>query len=248
MRRWLAPEVIQTSAMDCGPAALKCVLEGFGIRASYGRLREACQTDVDGTSIDTIEDTAVRLGLDASQITLPLDQLLAAESNALPAIIVVRLANGGTHFVVIWRKHGPFLQIMDPAHGRRWVHRSRFLSQVYVHSTTVPPDAWQEWSSGESFQSGLRNRLKRLRVPDRDALLASDPAALDAAIRLASALHRTRAISRGASAGRLIASLVESPDQIPIAYWSAKPLDEEAVAVRGAVLLHIEGVKPASER
>ena len=52
-RRWFAPEVVQTSAMDCGPAALKCLLEGFGIPVSYGRLREACQTDVDGTLIDT---------------------------------------------------------------------------------------------------------------------------------------------------------------------------------------------------
>ena len=55
-RRFLAPEVVQTSAMDCGPATLKCLLEGFGISVSYGRLREACQTDVDGTSIDTLED------------------------------------------------------------------------------------------------------------------------------------------------------------------------------------------------
>jgi hypothetical protein len=37
----LAPEVVQTSAMDCGPAALKCLLEGFGIAVSYGRQREA---------------------------------------------------------------------------------------------------------------------------------------------------------------------------------------------------------------
>ena len=41
-RRWLAPEVVQTSSMDCGPAALKCLLEGSGIPVSYGRLREAC--------------------------------------------------------------------------------------------------------------------------------------------------------------------------------------------------------------
>ena len=45
----IVPEVVQTSAMDCGPASLKCLLEGFGISVSYGRLREACQTDVDGT-------------------------------------------------------------------------------------------------------------------------------------------------------------------------------------------------------
>ena len=54
-RRFFAPEVIQTSALDCGPAALKCLLEGFGVSVSYGRLREACQTSVDGTSIDALE-------------------------------------------------------------------------------------------------------------------------------------------------------------------------------------------------
>ena len=64
-RRRLAPEVVQTSAMDCGPACLSSLLEGHGIRASYGRLREACQTDLDGTSIDTLEEAAVTLGLEA---------------------------------------------------------------------------------------------------------------------------------------------------------------------------------------
>ena len=46
-------------------AALKSLLEGHAIPVSYGRLREACQTDLDGTSIDTMEDIAVQLGLDA---------------------------------------------------------------------------------------------------------------------------------------------------------------------------------------
>ena len=56
--RLLVPEVLQTSAMDCGPAALKALLDGFGLPVSYGRLREICQTDVDGTSIDTLEAVA----------------------------------------------------------------------------------------------------------------------------------------------------------------------------------------------
>ena len=41
-RRRLVAEVIQTSAMDCGPATLKCLLESHGLSVSYGRLREAC--------------------------------------------------------------------------------------------------------------------------------------------------------------------------------------------------------------
>jgi ATP-binding cassette subfamily B protein len=63
--RFLAPEVVQTSAMDCGPASLKCLLEGFSVNVSYDRLREACQTDVDGSSIDTLEEVAIQLGLEA---------------------------------------------------------------------------------------------------------------------------------------------------------------------------------------
>src|SRR5512132_2008540 len=97
-RRLLAAEVVQTSAMDCGPAALKCLLEGFGISVSYGRLREACQTDVDGTSIDTMEEVAQQLGLRAEQIMVPLDHVLLSEAQVLPAIIVVQFANGLTHF------------------------------------------------------------------------------------------------------------------------------------------------------
>ena len=116
-RRLLVPEVVQTSAMDCGPASLKCLLEGFGIPVSYGRLREACQTDVDGTSIDTIEEAAVQLGLDAEQIMVPADHVLLAESQALPAILVVQLANGVTHFVVAWQRHGPLVQLIGPGDG-----------------------------------------------------------------------------------------------------------------------------------
>ena len=77
-RPLFAPEVVQTSAMDCGPAALTCLLEGHGLSVSYGRLREACQTDVDGTSIDMLETVAVQLGLHAEQILVPVDHLFGS--------------------------------------------------------------------------------------------------------------------------------------------------------------------------
>src|SRR5258708_32792503 len=117
-RRLFVPEVVQTSAMDCGPASLKCLLEGFGTPISYGRLREACQTDVDGTSIDTIEQTAVQLGLDAEQIMLPVEHILMSEAAALPAIVVGRRPGRESTFVVAWRCHGRLLQVMDPASWR----------------------------------------------------------------------------------------------------------------------------------
>src|ERR1700687_2954996 len=116
-RRIFVPEVAQTSAMDCGPASLKCRAEAFRIPVSYGRLREACQTDVDGTSIDTMEEVAVQLGLEAEQIMAPADFVLLPEAGLLPAIAVVLRAGKITHFVVAWRNYGGLLQVMDPAIG-----------------------------------------------------------------------------------------------------------------------------------
>ena len=145
-RRWLAPEVIQTSAMDCGPAALKCLLEGFGVPVSYGRLREACQTSVDGTSIDTLEALARTVGLDAEQVMVPLDHLLLPEAEALPAIVVVRLPSGLMHFVVVWRVHGPWVQVMDPGRGRRWVRKATFLREVYVHTLKLSAGSFKVWT------------------------------------------------------------------------------------------------------
>src|ERR1700682_5798501 len=161
-RRLFVPEVVQTSAMDCGPASLKCLLEGFGISVSYGRLREACQTDVDGTSIDTMEEVAVQLGLEAEQIMVPPDYVLVPETEALPAIVVVCLANGVTHFVVAWRRHGRFVQLMDPGTGRRWPSCEHFLNSLYVHTIRLAPATWREWAASEKFLTPLRRKLTDL--------------------------------------------------------------------------------------
>ena len=199
-RRLLATEVVQTSAMDCGPAALKCLLEGFGIPVSYGRLREACQTDVDGTSIDTLEEAAVQLGLEAEQIMVPVDHLLLPEAAALPALVVVRLANGFTHFVVAWRRHGRFVQVMDPATGRRWPTCQRFLDELYVHTLPMPTATWRAWADTQEFLGTLRRRWALLGLAGPGAQRAlevalDDPdwhplATLDAATRMVDALVR----------------------------------------------------------
>src|SRR5438067_2190086 len=161
-RRFLVPEAVQTSAMDCGPAVLKCLLEGFGIPAHYGRLREACQTDVDGTSIAALETVAEQMGLVAEPLMVPADHLLLPEAEMLPAIVVVRRPNGLTHFVLAWRRHGPLLQVMDPAVGRRWVRGAGFLQEVYVHALRVPAEVGRAWTSSAEYRRPLARRLRAL--------------------------------------------------------------------------------------
>jgi ATP-binding cassette subfamily B protein len=260
----LIPEVVQTSAMDCGPASLKAFLEGFGVPVSYGRLREACQTDVDGTSIDALEEIAVQLGLDAEQVMVPLDHVLIEASGSLPAIAVVRLPQGDTHFQVAWSKLGPFVQVMDPGTGRSLVRRARFLDDLYVHTMPVPAAAFRDYAGSEAFVEPLLVRLAELGLSRAAAQAlvargASDPsvrtiAAVDAAARMVESLARSGGLVRGAATVGLTHALVDEAlthgdgddGPIPPTYWTARTTDPDddgnaQVMLRGAVLLRANG-------
>ncbi|HMD49119.1 MAG TPA: ATP-binding cassette domain-containing protein [Bryobacteraceae bacterium] len=254
--RLIVPEVVQTSNMDCGPAALKSLLDGFGIPVNYGRLREACQTDVDGTSIDTLEEVANQLGLEAEQIMLPSDHVLLDEARALPAIAVVVLPSGVTHFVIVWRRFGKFVELMDPAVGRRWVSTARFLCDLYLHEQSVAAGDWREYAGSEDFLRPLRRRLQALGINNPDALdnATGDPdwrslAALDAGVRMLASLVDSGAIDRGSESARLLGELLLHDDTIPEHYWSVRP-DGDGLVMRGAVLVRalgpIEGRTPSS--
>ena len=262
-RHQLVPEVVQTSAMDCGPAVLKGLLEGYGIPVHYGRLREACQTDVDGTSLDVLEDVACRLGLEAEQVMVPVDHLLLPEAGALPAILVVRQPGGFTHFVLAWRRHGPLVQVMDPAVGRRWATCRRLLDEVYVHTQAISADAWRDWAASYEFLRPLARRLRSLGLGRAASALieaaVADPgwrslAMLDAAIRLVESLVRAGGLRRGREARGLVRSLLAKAGSgtpgasaaIPESFWSVLPAPDgleggSMVRIRGAVLVRVRG-------
>lgn len=249
--------------MDCGPATLKCLLEGFHIHASYGRLREACQTSVDGTSIDVIETVARQLGLDAEQCMLPMDYLWLAQAKTLPATIVVRQPDGATHFVVVWRRYGHWLQIMDPAVGRRWITCEHFTREIFLHSTPVSAVDWREWATSSETLALLCARLRTLGASQQAAKALNEHAqndsgwhsiaALDAAIRLLSQLVAAKGLRHGTETMGLLASLLASTTEeipgtcltIPARYWSVKPTDnDDLLMLSGAVLLQVNGRLP----
>jgi ABC-type bacteriocin/lantibiotic exporter with double-glycine peptidase domain len=264
-RRLLAPEVVQSSAMDCGPAALKCMLQGFGTPISYDRLREACQTGLDGTSIDTLESIATRLGFDAEQVMLPLDFLPLTEARAFPSILVVANPLGVTHFVVAWRRHGSWVQVMDPAAGRRWVPLDRLLAETYLHAMPVPASAWRAWAGSPEALAILDARCRELGMPRQETRCLieeakADPgwhplAALDAAVRLAGSLVRARALRRGREAWAFTQTVGEQAkdmradgdEAIPDAFWSVAPLPSapDQLLLRGAVLVRVRSRQAA---
>lgn len=262
-RRFFAPEVVQTSAMDCGPACLKSLLDGHGIPASYGRLREACHTDIDGTSIDALEQVACDLGLDARQVMVPLDHLLLAESALLPALVVVRQPSGTTHFVVAWSVRAGVVQVMDPATGRHYSTRREFEDQVHVHEMSIPLSAWCEWSASDDFLAALRRRIVSLGISRSRADLwigapaPTDPwrrlAALDAATRLVATVVRGGGLRAGREAERALDAFferardesVEPTSVLPKECWTVRPANPDAteLTLRGAILLSVAGVR-----
>ena len=232
--RFFVPETVQTSAVDCGPAALRSILAGFDRPASYGRLREACQTGLDGTSIDTIEEVARALGLDAEQIMVPVEHL-DLDATILPAVVVVTLPNGFAHFVVVWRKVGPFFQVMDPAEGRIWVRRRDFLASVYRHRQVVDANEWRAWAAGEGMRA-VETMLAQCALAPRTH---PDVERLHAATRMTWTLVRTGAIAKGREAHRFLDDLLAREEaEIPASFRDAEPTDTaDELLLQGAVLV-----------
>lgn len=255
-KAWWAPEVVQTSNLDCGPATLKSLLAGHGIDVSYRFLREACQTGLDGTCIDTMEVIANRMGLAAEQITVPVDHVFIPESRTLPAIAIVRLPSGLTHFVVIWNRVGPYCQVMDPATGRRWVHQDALTRELYCHRMAVPAEGWREWAGSDDFLNVLRVRLSRLAIPPSEirSLIAAGMgdatwqslAALDAATRFMQSLSKQCVLPDQVARLVMLREFCRKPDIIPHQYWTVAPAqaDEDGGAqllVSGAILVRALG-------
>lgn len=253
-RRWLVPEVIQSSSMDCGPASLQCLLGGFGVELSYPRLREACQTDIDGTSIDVMEELAERMGFEMAQVVVPMEHLWTPGAELLPAIAVLQEPTGLLHFVVVWRRLGPLFQIMDPARGRHWVHRDELRARLYRHRQPVLAEDWREWAVSDEVIGPLRERILRLGITRTRAEHMLDQARSDASWRGLGALDATVRFSEALARGRsvapelldhVLALTLEDPAALPRPYWSVRPVDSEPqaprVEMRGVVLLRTSG-------
>jgi len=257
-RRYFIPEVIQTSAMDCGPATLKSVLEGYYISASYERLREVCQTDVSGTSIDTIEDIASDLGLDAEQVIIQNDHLLLTETDALPAIVVVQLPDGNGHFIVVWRTHGQMVQVMDPAIGRIWITQQKLFDMLYPFAQPVDTEIWDDYAKSDTFCAPLIRRMSNLniRMSEIDRLIDHAKknnwqymATLDASVRILNTIFHSGSYFTGEDSEKILNTYYElalnepSKEIIPKAYFSVLPDTNRTntVLMKGALLIHIAG-------
>jgi predicted double-glycine peptidase len=256
------PEVRDTGT-GRATAALRAVLQAYGIAFDAATLERECKVDDDGASVDDLEDVAVKYGLEAGSVIAPAEHVLLPEAKMLPAIVIVDTADDEEEFVVAWRLDGDRVQVMDPREGRRWMDRAELQKQLYVHEMVMPAEEYQAAMAAPSFGDALRARM---------TALGGDAAAGQALFGKAAAVGGTRGLGALDAAIRLLAVGTPGPETaalLPAAYacaleghcegvtpiapkmWSVQPApngaDGEAqVKVRGAVLLAIAGrAKPA---
>ncbi|WP_394849783.1 ATP-binding cassette domain-containing protein [Pendulispora brunnea] len=256
-RSLFVPEVIQTSLTDCGPAALKAVLHGFGVDVNYEWLRSRCQTDVDGTSMDALAALGRELGLVTSEILISRDSLLLPEADCLPAIVPTRSAGGATHFLVLWRTLGPYVQVMDPAGGRRWMRAATLLESISLYRFPMSTEKWKRWVRTPDATRPLEARMSRIGLKRSRRRHLLEPvfalprwgafARLDAAVRMVTALVQGGAIRPGPEAAAMVELLVAQSRQgrayeaIPKDFWWASPGNApDQLELHGVVFVHFD--------
>lgn len=272
-RPFFAPEILQISSMDCGVAAVSCMLSAFGIDANYEKLRKACQTQVDGTSINALEDLCGELGLDVCQHVVPRDMVVETMTSRMPFIAVTEPSAGMLHFVTVWRKVGGWLQVMDPSGGRSWVKSTDFALSLLRHGQPLSLEDWRDWFVGSSFHEAIvmsarsilpARIVQSICLPILEAAEPLEVGALDAALRLVRTTTRfDRTKSRGwleelfhraLAAAREDAQREDGPRTIPRSLWAIRVRDDRVI-VQGAVLLgtvqplaNAAAVKPPTTR
>ena len=254
MRRpFLAPEILQISSMDCGVAALTCMLSGYGIDSNYEKLREACQTQVDGTSIDALEDLCRDLGLDAYQHVVPQDLVVDAMQPRMPLIAVGEPSPGRLHYSTVWRQIGDLIQVMDPRGGRAWIRSEAFASALHRHVQRLPEEDWKDWFGSSSLCGALQGSARKLLsehivqsvcIPILESADARAVGALDASLRLIrrtvkSTGQKSRSWCDALFQRAMQATLSEGSDVVPQGFWAIRSSDGE-VTVEGAVLLAVD--------
>ena len=142
-------KVRQHDNTDCAAACVASVCAHYGLRLPLLRIREACGTGPDGTSLQGIIDACGRLGMDAAGLRAKEKHITDLQEAVKPVILHLRKKNGWLHYVVLYALDDSTATVMDPEDGE--IHRMS------------PADLEEEWSGfivalapSPSFQKGDR--------------------------------------------------------------------------------------------
>ncbi len=156
-RRTRAPTVLQLEAAECGAASLAMVLGFHGRHEPLEALRALCGVSRDGAKASSLLRAARAFGLEAKGLKAEPEHLRDIRG---PAIAFVNF----NHFVVVERATRRFVEVNDPAQGRRRVPAEEFAEGFtgVVLTFAKGPD-FRKGDARPSVAAALWRRLEGFR-------------------------------------------------------------------------------------
>ena len=122
--------VRQNDIKDCGVCCLESIFKYYDGYIPIETLRLDTNTTINGTTAYELIKTAKKYGLNGKgKKTKELKNIL------LPAIAHLKLKNGLTHFVVIYKITNKTVNIMDPAKGYTKYNIDSFVVTEYIDNS-----------------------------------------------------------------------------------------------------------------
>ena len=122
--------ILQTRKMNCGPVALKMVLDNLDINRELTDIESMIRLDETGSSLFDLMEYAESQGVHAEAWRLNIDDL---ESKPLPAVVFIE----DDHFAVLDQidEHGEVI-LRDPAIGRLRIGKGAF-NRIWKGETLI---------------------------------------------------------------------------------------------------------------
>lgn len=154
-RRRRVPEMRQMTAVECGAACLAMILNYYGYATNISDVQERCGVGRDGLTARAIAKSARQYGLKVRAVSLKLDDFRFV---SLPAIIHWEF----NHFVVVERWTKRYVDLVDPAVGRRRISHTEFdegFTGVVLMLEPGPQFTQQSAQRSLSLMSYMRSML-----------------------------------------------------------------------------------------
>lgn len=108
----------QHDRQDCAAACISSVAAYYGLKMPLIKIREACGTSSDGTSIKGIVDAAKSIGMSGKAFKNTQRQTDSLRHIPKPVILHFQNADGWLHFVVLYKMENKYASILDPSDGK----------------------------------------------------------------------------------------------------------------------------------
>ncbi len=130
--RQRVPVLLQMNSVECGSACLAMILSYYGRKTRVVESRDACGVGRDGVTAQTIATAARSYGLRAKAFSLDPNDFRDLQ---LPAIVHWEF----NHFIVVERWSPRWVEIVDPASGRRRLSAAEFDAGMTGVVLTLEP-------------------------------------------------------------------------------------------------------------